>query len=429
MSNRVPVMTSPEHFPYCFWHLDIPREETLKQLLTHYPGNTLLRYQVGRACAVGRYTTLYHELHLLPEVTLAEEAHDNRKSGHEIYEAIMEPPVRYTYMDDYNHCLHPEPLAGAHLFLVEVVFDITEDRCIDTDGIKPLARPVDPQAIELLYTPLSPDLPTVDKDLLILMAAWSGNIDRYPRLRQPKQIERETPCIVRGIHHRPLFAKRWLMQPRAAKDEFIRRVIHSRCVMNNDLSWLTDLTPESALPDPIWYPQVAHEATYRELMRLHSFATLVVIPNNAELVMDTKWSPNKYYEEYLQHRASECGINLKQILEYEEDWTGKKPHVMLDQDHVERGFGSQAMWLDRKLTLDHVGFQPEELATVLSSILRVLLHASVADPSMRPSSPYKTLDLVGLYEEAPYVETKEGKKMVGLQPRAGPLRRGRGKGY
>ncbi|KAL4812547.1 hypothetical protein BDW67DRAFT_188524 [Aspergillus spinulosporus] len=212
MSNRIPVMTSPEHFLYCFWHPDIPREETIRQLLTHYPGNTLLRL---------------------------------------------------------------------------------------------------------------------------------------------------------------------------------------RCVMINDLSWLTDLTPESDLPDLIWYPQVAHEATYRELVRrrpsmiptvvracIHAdykdlFATLDVIPDNAELVMDAKMSPNKYYEEYLQHRASERGINLKQILEYEDDWTGKKPHVMLDQDRIERGYGSQAMWLDRELTLDHVGFQLEELATVSPSIGHVLLHASV----------------------------------------------------
>ncbi|KAL3429747.1 hypothetical protein BDV09DRAFT_200298 [Aspergillus tetrazonus] len=102
---------------------------------------------------------------------------------------------------------------------------------------------------------------------------------------------------------------------------------------------------------------------------------------------------------------------------------------MLDEDRIERGYGSQAMWLDRELTSEHVGFQPEELATVSSSIGHVLLHASVADPSMRLSSSYKALDLVELYEEAPYVETKEERNMVGLQPRTDPLRRGRGRGY
>ena len=56
MSNRVPNMKSPEIFPYCFWHPDIPAEQTLRDLLERYPGNDLLRYQVGRACAAGDYT-------------------------------------------------------------------------------------------------------------------------------------------------------------------------------------------------------------------------------------------------------------------------------------------------------------------------------------------------------------------------------------
>lgn len=89
---------------------------------------------------------------------------------------------------------------------------------------------------------------------------------------------------------------------------------------------------------------------------------------------------------------------------------------MLDEDRIERGYGSQALWLDRELTSEHVGFQPEELATVSSSIGHVLLHASVADPSMRLNSSYKALDLVELYEEAPYVETRAERNMVGLQP-------------
>ncbi|KAL4740433.1 hypothetical protein BDV11DRAFT_169190 [Aspergillus similis] len=376
MSDRVPAMTSPEHFPYCFWYPGVPPEETLRQLLTQYQGNTLLRYQVGRACAVGGYTTLYHGLRLLPEVAIAEEACDNFKSGHAINEAIMKAPVRYAYMDDYSHCLRAQPLAALSEyelcpFISEVVFNITEDRCIDIVGIKPLARPVDPQAIVLLYTSLPADLPTVDKELLILMV------------------------------------------------------------------------DDSDLPDLIWYPQVAHEVTYRELVRrrpsmiptvtrarIHAdykdlVAILDVIPDDAELVMDARKSRNKCYEECLQHKASERGIDLKQVLEYEEDWTGKKPHVMLDQDRIERGYGSQAMWLDRELTLDHVGFQPEELATVSSSIGRVLFHASVAGPSMRPSPPYTMLDLVELYEEA----RMEERNTVGLQPRTGLLRRGRGRGY
>ncbi|KAL2827124.1 hypothetical protein BDW59DRAFT_160410 [Aspergillus cavernicola] len=173
MSNRVPVM-SPEHFPYYFW----------------YP---------EAALGFGDYFGLYNELCLLPDVAIAEEARDS-KAGQAIYEAIMKGPVQYAYMDDYNCCLRLHPLASAYLnrdtcvhstldkkqslglygdspLLTEVVIDITEDCCIDINGVIPYVRPVDPHAVALLSSPLPADLPTVDKDLLTLMAAWSGNIN------------------------------------------------------------------------------------------------------------------------------------------------------------------------------------------------------------------------------------------------------------
>ncbi|KAJ6146568.1 hypothetical protein N7497_008550 [Penicillium chrysogenum] len=114
-----------------------------------YPGNELLRYQVGRACATGGYTLLYLELGLLPDVGIAE-ARDNRTCGQAIYESIIISPTRWA------------------------------------------------STVRLLCEPLSTDLPTVYKDILILMAAWSGNIRR--------------PCVVRGIYHHPFFAKWWLGQ-------------------------------------------------------------------------------------------------------------------------------------------------------------------------------------------------------------------------
>ncbi|KAL2795549.1 hypothetical protein BJX66DRAFT_336884 [Aspergillus keveii] len=365
----------------------------------------------------------------------------------------MDATIRYSYMDDYNLCLRPQPLPGACLngdtcvrsildkkqplsqdglppFLEEVVFDITEDRCIDINGTKPLARPVDPQAIALLHTPIPADLPTVDKDLLILLAAWSGNIDRYARLRRPREIQGEMPCIVRGIHHHPLFAKWWLMQPSTARNGYIQRAIHSRCVMNNDLSWLSDMTPESDLLDLIWYPQIAHRATYRELM--HRRPTMVAVVaracihaeyedlfaslGDANLIRDAQMSRNRCYEEYFQRKASECGIDLEQLVESEtESWTGPKPHVMLDQDRMTPGcgYGTQAMELDRELTLDHVGFQPEELATITSTIGHVLLHACVTDPSMRRSVPYRTLNLGKLYTQASAIG-EEGEQGLGI---------------
>ncbi|KAL4884308.1 hypothetical protein BJY04DRAFT_215736 [Aspergillus karnatakaensis] len=421
MSNRIPVMTAPEQFPYCFWYPEVPREETLRQLLAQYPDCTLLRYQVGRACAVGGYSSLYQELGLLPDVAIAEEARDNTVSGQMIYDSIMEAPVRYAYMDDYNRCLRPTPMPGACLngdtcvrsmldnkepvsviaLITNVVFDITEDRCIDIEGIEPLARPVDPQAVALLHAPLPTDLPTVDKDLLILMAVWSGNIDRYARLRRPRLIEGEIPCVVRGIHHHSLFAKWWLTQRQPDTAEFIVQAIHARCVMNNDLSWLTENTLESELPNLIWYPHVANKATYRELVRrrpsmaytvaracIHAdyedlFSTLHFTPDKA-LYLDADNSDNNAYLQSVKANAANCGIDLRSLLFQPEDWTDPDPHILLRQDQVTRGYATQSIYITGQITLDHLGFRPEDLQTVPSTVGQVLLLASMADPARRP---------------------------------------------
>lgn len=115
MSNRVPNIKSPDDFPYCFWHPDIPAERTLRVLVEKYPGNDLLRYQVGRACTAGGYTSLYLEPDLLPNVAIAEEPRDNRTSGQAIYESNINSPTRWACMDDYNRCLHSTLRSVAHL--------------------------------------------------------------------------------------------------------------------------------------------------------------------------------------------------------------------------------------------------------------------------------------------------------------------------
>ncbi|KAL4861057.1 hypothetical protein BDV12DRAFT_180806 [Aspergillus spectabilis] len=278
MSNRLPDMENQEEFPYCFWYPDVPSEETLRQLLKRYPENVLLRYQVGRACAVGGYTTLYSELQILPDVAIAEEARDSG-SGKAIYELIMRAPIQYSYMDDYNRCLQETPVAGAFLngdtcvrsildkkqlvsatrfgVLSQPSFDITEDWSVDVQGLPLGDHPVDPIAISLLHSPLPPDLPTVDKDLLIAMAAWTGNIDRYARLHRPVWVLGERACVFHGIYHHPLFAKWKTTHLRGdAWDSFFRAAINARCIMSNDLSWLTDDgVPENELPELIWYPR------------------------------------------------------------------------------------------------------------------------------------------------------------------------------
>lgn len=53
------------------------------------------------------------------------------------------------------------------------MFNITEGWCLDAEGTLTGARPVDPEAVRLLCEPQPADLSTVNKDLLILMAAWS----------------------------------------------------------------------------------------------------------------------------------------------------------------------------------------------------------------------------------------------------------------
>lgn len=120
-----------------------------------YPGNELLRYQVGRACATGGYTLLYLELGLLPDVGIAE-ARDNRTCGQAIYESIIINPTRWACMDDYNRCLHSTLSSGTHLnsdicvrsmldqtlpagdslyLLVSCPrIDITEDWCLNAEG-------------------------------------------------------------------------------------------------------------------------------------------------------------------------------------------------------------------------------------------------------------------------------------------------------
>ncbi|CAG8894803.1 unnamed protein product [Penicillium egyptiacum] len=115
MSNRVPNMRSPDDFPYSFWHPDIPVCSALLDLVGRYPGNDLLRYQVGRARAAGCYISLYLELDLPLGAAITEEAHDNRTSGQAIYERIINSPTRWARMDDYKRCLHSPLRSGAHL--------------------------------------------------------------------------------------------------------------------------------------------------------------------------------------------------------------------------------------------------------------------------------------------------------------------------
>jgi hypothetical protein len=180
-------------------------------------------------CGSRVYRSLSRKLDLLPDVAVAEEARHSGEKGHPISKIIMAAPVRYAGMDDYSHPVRQDVVAGAflngdtsvrstldkkqsvvhrgrrgyetvNLDIRKPMLDIAEDWRVDVEGSRLEARPVDPKAVELIWRPLPRDLPTVDKDLLILMAAWSGNIDRYERLRRPREIQGgDTMCRARHL--------------------------------------------------------------------------------------------------------------------------------------------------------------------------------------------------------------------------------------
>ncbi|KAF3811697.1 LysM domain-containing protein [Colletotrichum gloeosporioides] len=319
MSNRVPDMNpdQPGDMPYCIWFPDLPSEDTLRELVRCVPA---MAYQAARACAVAGHTELYKELsvQILPEVSIAEEAREN--GSHAIFNMIMEAPCRYKVFDDYNRTIDttaPKPAflngdtairpylletqafgppvgrlddeegdsepdddeldpwgLSPPLGFIQTRFNITEDMNIDLDGnggipgsITPVVPNSDEEALKILCQPLPADLTTCHKDLLILMAAYNGDIDRYHRLRRPRLLDHEIGCIVRGIYHNTLFAQWWKSQPLPEGDESpIRKAISARGIMNNDLSYI--LSPNGACPRLIWYPAVAASSTYEALARL-----------------------------------------------------------------------------------------------------------------------------------------------------------------
>lgn len=287
MSNGIPDMKE-EEIPYCIWHPEVASESTYRQLVQRYPQ---MLYHVARACAVAGYTSLYLELDVLPDVHVAEEARECGSIA--IFEHIISSTVKYSVMNDYTRSIdtsNPQPanLNGDtqvrwmlnikqefthadpydeddfslfyHPGFEEHYFNITEDLNIaDNDPPRPVPKfDVTP----LLSGPLPVHLPTVDKDLLILMAAYYGDIDRYVRLRRPMMIEKELNCCVHGIYHHTMFAVWWSKQPRP-KHPKIEEAVNARFIMNNVLPPINS----SNLPTLIANPTIAYESTYRALAK------------------------------------------------------------------------------------------------------------------------------------------------------------------
>ncbi|KAI0545345.1 hypothetical protein F4679DRAFT_481431 [Xylaria curta] len=304
MSGEVPsreLMPDRGTFPYCVWYPDVASEDTYRKLVATFPD---MRYQVGRACAVAGYARLYGELDLLPDPSIAEEAREAGKSvegSRQIFERIIAAPARYSVMNDYNLTVQLDnPVAGAFLNADTAVratlegrkkfvdcfapwryFNITEDWGIglETTPVAPPAQLTDEETA-LLESPLPRDLPTMRKDLLILAAAYEGNLDRYARLRRPgRSVLYELHCLVPGVYRSTALAL-WLgRNPDVAEvvaaawdgdAAVLRKAIHARHVMNNDTRRLLNAdppVPDDDLPYWIWYPTVPSAHTLCELAR------------------------------------------------------------------------------------------------------------------------------------------------------------------
>lgn len=288
MSNEIPSMPEARDRPYCIWHPQVAWQDTYRKLWQQYPD---MAYQVTRTCTVANYVELYLEMNLLPDVSVAEEA---RASGStEIFEAIMRSPVKFRVMNDYTrevtlqNCepgflnddtalvstldikkgitkpygFEQDPIAEApesweeaealgavfdedglicHSGFDERMFNITEDMNVgEVNSEEPQLNYLP----ELLSQPLPTDLPRGNKDVLILMAAYYGNIERYARLRRARVIDKERGCLVRGIYHNSMFALWCATQiiPDEVASAHVRKAIHARMIMNNDLSRAIDI--------------------------------------------------------------------------------------------------------------------------------------------------------------------------------------------
>ncbi|KAK1847220.1 hypothetical protein CCHR01_10137 [Colletotrichum chrysophilum] len=261
-----------------------------------------MRYNVGRACAAAGYKALYDELDLLPDVSIAEEARDN---GHmDIFDAIVNQAVRYAVMNDYTRTVELEnPRADACLngdtavrsslerpipkkkFKVtrtdDHYFDIQEDKnARPSSWPTPECSTLEARFTELTYMPLPRDLPALNKDILILLAAWDGNVERYSRLRRPVLVPNELTAVLRGVYHHSPFA-RWLA---TCVDDIVR--------------------PETSYSDEVTLACIAssYQPLYNEL-------TADTEPTQQQLEMAVQVM-NPHYREDVLRRADEHGVKL-----------------------------------------------------------------------------------------------------------------------
>ncbi|KAH7035721.1 uncharacterized protein B0I36DRAFT_240088 [Microdochium trichocladiopsis] len=367
MSGKIPEILDPDHVPYCIWYPEVGPEAVYRQLAQRYPP---LKYNVGRACAVAGYHELYESLGLLPDLAIAEEARDNMSRNPKskiILDAVLGQSQQWLVMDDYSRSVREQPERAHHGLNgdtavrstlqrrrkledpgiqgspdlddpdydeVSIYHNITEDFNISEIESSPYDQySQNTQITDLLWSPLPQHLPSGNKDILILMAAWYGDIDRYSRLRRAGfRLDREDSFITRGIYHNVMFAKWWTMQPAGERAPF-EMAITARYIMSNDLSRVPVVPLPHApnrlcghLPYVIWFPDQAIHETYEELARRQpgmkpAVARACIAANLPELwaLLDPEpdkglWeeaekSANPMFRDYLKRRCAEAGIN------------------------------------------------------------------------------------------------------------------------
>ncbi|CAK7218965.1 hypothetical protein SCUCBS95973_003661 [Sporothrix curviconia] len=415
MSDRVPaVIASDEDMPYCIWYPDTASEATYRKLVRRFPR---MRYHVGRACAVAGYSTLYMELDLLPDISIAEEARDSiarnspgSSGSRAIMDHILAQPVRCHVMDDYtrqSRCCSVglnddtavvstlshrryfdelrwalrvttdsetgtvtlEPPLSHDWEAAPCYYNITEDWSVDA-ATTPSTLAPNEALLELLWLPLPHNPPAGSKDLLVLMAAYNGDVDRYARLHRPLPVSRaETFCIRRGIYHSTAFARWWWwshqQQPQPRLGYFVC-AIHARFIMVNDLSRIHESTSPTAdtdtgtdyydLPWQIWYPLLAQPETYLELARrrpglLYVVARALVVADYQD-AWDTLVAQDKI-EPYFE------------LLEEARTRSGRNPHYLQSLERICSERNITVGDLESKYSPDEGPFRAEPITTRL----------------------------------------------------------------
>ncbi|KAJ4015507.1 hypothetical protein NW752_006967 [Fusarium irregulare] len=360
MSNQVPDQMEEDEQPYCIWHPDIATEETYRALALKFP---TMRYQVGHACAAAGYYDLYKDLDLLPEVSIAEEARESQTEGGKlIYDEIMTCKSRYGIMNDCKREVetceedyeYPAYLNGD----TEVRWRLKARQKLSSDELQDLLPCIEEdmhldiekqdldeehgtlsdEEAKLLWQPLPQDLPTVKKTLLLQIAAYDGNIERFVRLAGGGRTlsELDLECVERGILHHSMFARWWADQVKedtvyaeaVPHITWIQEPIIARRIMVNDYAYFEKGWPAGD-PKPyiIWWP-LRPDAQFL-LFLLEKCPEITMQIAAAAIVCDydhvyyaadpdpcwdlwevASYSTNPFYREDQEKRAKEKNVDL-----------------------------------------------------------------------------------------------------------------------